>query len=104
MRSDWGKMAEEYLSRREQLALSIQLVDSRHKPSALDLQLHEWLEFNQKDYLIVATKADKLSSNELTKQVRLIETEMPESKVIPYSAQNGKGRDSVWSAIAAALH
>ena len=103
MRSDWGKMAEEYLSQREQLALSIQLVDSRHKPSQLDLQLHEWLEFNQKDYLIVATKTDKLSSNELTKQIRLIETDMPESKIISYSAQSGKGRDSVWSAIAAAL-
>ena len=103
MRSDWGKMAEEYLSHREQLALSIQLVDSRHKPSQLDLQLHDWLEFNQKDYLIVATKADKLSSNELTKQVKLIETEMPESKIISYSSQSGKGRDAVWSAIAAAL-
>jgi GTP-binding protein len=103
MRSDWGKMAEEYLSQREQLALSIQLVDSRHKPSQLDLQLHEWLEFNQKDYLVVATKADKLSSNELTKQIKLIESDMPESKIISYSAQTGKGRDSVWSAIAAAL-
>jgi len=103
MRSDWGKMAEEYLSHREQLALSIQLVDSRHKPSQLDMQLHEWLEFNQKDYLVVATKSDKLSSNELTKQIRLIETEMPESKIISYSSQSGKGRDSVWSAIAAAL-
>jgi GTP-binding protein len=103
MRSDWGKMAEEYLSQREQLALSIQLVDSRHKPSQLDLQLHEWLEFNQKDYLVVATKTDKLSSNELTKQIRLIETNMPESKIISYSAQSGKGRDSVWSEIATAL-
>ena len=103
MRSDWGKMAEEYLSQREQLALSIQLVDSRHKPSQLDLQLHEWLEFNQKDYLVVATKTDKLSSNELTKQVRLIETEMPETKVIPFSSQTGKGRDSVWSSIIASL-
>jgi GTP-binding protein EngB required for normal cell division len=51
----------------------------------------------------VATKTDKLSSNELTKQIRLIETDMPESKIISYSAQSGKGRDSVWSAIAAAL-
>ena len=103
MRSDWGKMAEEYLSQREQLALSIQLVDSRHKPSQLDMQLHEWLEFNQKDYLVVATKADKLSSNELTKQVKLIETVMPETTMITYSSQTGKGRDSVWSAIVAAL-
>jgi GTP-binding protein len=104
MRSDWGKMAEEYLSQREQLALSIQLVDSRHKPSQLDLQLHEWLEFNQKDYVIVATKTDKLSSNELTKQVRVIESEMAGGRVIAYSSQSGKGRDSVWSAIIAALN
>src|SRR4030095_7871832 len=103
MRADWGKMAEEYLSDREELALCIQLVDSRHKPSALDLQLHEWLVFNQKDHIVVATKSDKLSSNELTKQLRLIETEMPGSKVIPYSSQTGKGRDAVWSSIVAAL-
>ena len=103
MRSDWGKMAEEYLSQREQLTLCIQLIDSRHKPSQLDLQLNEWLDFNQKHYLVVATKADKLSTNELTKQVKLIESEMPKSKVIPYSSQSGKGRDSVWSAIVAAL-
>ncbi|MEO8043057.1 MAG: ribosome biogenesis GTP-binding protein YihA/YsxC [Acidobacteriota bacterium] len=103
MRADWGKMAEEYLSDREQLALCIQLVDSRHKPSQLDLQLHEWLVFNEKEHVVVATKADKLSSNELTKQVRLIETEMPGSKVITYSSQTGKGRDAVWSTISAAM-
>src|SRR5207253_3897566 len=37
MRADWGKMAEEYLSDRVQLALCIQLIDSRHPPTALDL-------------------------------------------------------------------
>src|SRR2546429_3247462 len=43
MRADWGKMAEEYLSEREQLALCIQLIDSRHEPTPLDLELNEWL-------------------------------------------------------------
>src|SRR5258708_31131249 len=45
VRSDWGKMAEEYLAEREELALCIQLIDSRHKPTALDIQLNEWLIF-----------------------------------------------------------
>jgi len=103
MRHDWGKMAEEYLSDREELALCIQLVDSRHEPSRLDLQLHEWLTFNQKKEIIVATKSDKLSSNELGKQVRLIGKEMPESKLITYSSTTGKGRDLVWSEILKAL-
>jgi len=99
MRADWGKMAEDYLSGREELALCIQLVDSRHEPSRLDLQLHEWLIFNEKKHIVVATKSDKLSANELGKQLRLIEQEMPGSKVIPYSSQTGKGRDKVWSQI-----
>ena len=99
MRSDWGKMAEEYLSEREQLSLSIQLIDSRHKPSQLDLQLHEWLAFNERNHIVVATKSDKLSSNELSKQMRVIEKEMSNSKVIPYSSQTGKGRDVIWSEI-----
>jgi GTP-binding protein len=103
MRSDWGKMAEEFLSERDNLALCIQLVDARHKPSALDLQLHEWLVHKDRDYVVIATKADKLSSNELGKQIRLITAEMPGSKVIPYSSQTGKGRDVVWSEIAARL-
>jgi GTP-binding protein len=103
MRADWGKMAEEYLSDREELVLCIQLVDSRHKPSNLDLQLHEWLTFNEKPHIVVATKSDKLSARELSKQVRLIEEQMPSSKVISYSSQTGKGRDKVWSEIASML-
>lgn len=103
MRADWGKMAEEYLSDRDELALSIQLVDSRHAPSKLDLQLHEWLVFNEKKHIVVATKSDKLSANELARQMRLIESELPGTRVIPYSAQTGKGRDLVWSEIVAAV-
>jgi GTP-binding protein len=103
MRADWGKMAEEYLSDREELSLSIQLVDSRHAPSKLDLQLHEWLVFNEKEHIVVATKSDKLSANELARQMRLIEDQLPGSRVIAYSAQTGKGRDRVWAEIVAAL-
>lgn len=103
MRSDWGKMAEEYLSEREEMALSIQLVDSRHEPSALDMQLHEWLMFNQKDHLVVATKSDKLSANLLQKQLTSIRQFMKGSIVLGYSASTGKGKDSVWNEIEAAL-
>lgn len=103
MRSDWGKMAEEYLSGREELALSIQLVDSRHEPSALDMQLHEWLIFNQKEHLVAATKSDKLSSNLLQKQLTSIRQTMKGSIVLGYSASTGKGKDAVWSEIETAL-
>ena len=99
MRSDWGEMAEEYLAKREQLVLSIQLVDSRHKPTVLDRQLHEWLQFHQKKHLIIATKADKLSNNKLNKSLREIEKTLPGSKIIAFSSVTGKGKDKIWGEI-----
>lgn len=103
MRSDWGKMAEEYLVNRNELVLSIQLVDSRHEPSALDMQLHEWLAFNKKDHMVVATKSDKLSANLLQKQLSSIRQAMKGSIVLGYSARTGKGKDAVLSEIETAL-
>jgi GTP-binding protein len=99
MRQDWGVMAEEYLAKRPQLMLSIQLIDSRHKPSKLDEELNEWLVFNQKNHIIVATKADKLSSKKLEESLAVIRKTMPNSKVITFSATKNIGRDEVWQEI-----
>lgn len=104
MRQDWGKMAEEYLYKRRELILSIQLVDSRHLPTPLDQQLNEWLTFHQKKHIVVATKADKLSKNQHKKNLEAIENALPESKIISYSAMTGKGKDLVWQEIENALY
>lgn len=103
MRADWGKMAEEYLTDRQELALSIQLVDSRHAPTAQDKQLHEWLIFSNRPYIIVATKSDKLSNNELSQNLTIIEQAMPGARVTPFSVTKGRGRETVWADIEAAL-
>ena len=103
MRTDWGKMAEDYLSAREELVLAIQLVDSRHEPSALDRQLHEWLVYRERPHLIVATKSDKLSKTQLAKQVKMIESTFPGTTVLPFSSETGSGRDGVWEQIETAL-
>lgn len=99
MRADWGVMARDYLIDREELVLSIQLVDSRHDPTVLDRQLNEWLLFNEKPHVVVATKADKVSANELQKQMRSVRKEFINSIVIPYSAVTGRGREELWSEI-----
>lgn len=103
MRSDWGVMAEEYLSQREQLVLCVQLIDSRHEPTRLDLQLNEWLNFNGKRHIAVATKSDKLSRNQLPKQLKAVRMALKFSEVIAYSAETGKGRDDVWKSIQTAI-
>lgn len=103
MRADWGTMAEQYLAEREHLELSIQLIDSRHKPTNLDIQLNEWLIFHGKQHIVVATKADKLSNNELQKQLKVIGGALTGSRVMAYSATTGKGRDELWGEIAKAV-
>ncbi|CAN5276453.1 ribosome biogenesis GTP-binding protein YihA/YsxC [soil metagenome] len=103
MRADWGKMAEEYLLKRHELVLFVQLIDARHEPSELDLKLSEWLQFHQKHSIVAATKSDKLSTNNLNKSLQLIEKTLPASKIIAYSAKTGKGREIIWREIENAL-
>lgn len=99
MRADWGKMVEEYLSERSELVLCIQLIDARHEPTALDRQLNEWLVFNRKKHITVATKADKLSANQLQNSMKTTKTAFQESAIMPFSAQTGRGRDEIWGEI-----
>jgi GTP-binding protein len=99
MRAGWGEMASNYLAKRDPLVLSIQIVDSRHEPTILDLQLDEWLAANAKPRVVVATKSDKLSQNELRKSIERARRVMGAERVITYSAITGRGRDEVWLTI-----
>src|SRR5438309_662066 len=99
IKSTWGEMATSYLAKRASLVLSIHIVDSRHEPTKLDLQLHEWLERHGKPRLIVATKSDKLSNNELRKSMERARLAFNEDRMVAYSARTGRGRDEVWRQI-----
>ena len=103
LQAEWSAAAEDYLAKREQLVLSIHIVDSRHEPSKQDLQLHEWLVHHQKPHLIVATKSDKLSKNELTKNVNRARQAFEGSDLITYSATKRHGREQLWNAIEKSL-
>ena len=103
IKSTWGEMATSYLAKRASLVLSIHIVDSRHEPTKLDLQLHEWLECQAQPRLIVATKSDKLSNNELRKSIERAQRAFKEDKVVAYSAKTGRGREEIWRQIEVAL-
>ena len=99
----WSEMATSYLANRKQLVLSIHIVDSRHEPTKLDLQLHEWLQHHRKPQIIVATKSDKLSNNELRKSIERAQRVLKIERVIAYSAVTRVGRAEVWHTIEEAL-
>jgi len=92
IKAEWNAAATNYLAKRAPLVLSIHIVDSRHEPTKQDLQLHAWLEHNRKPYLIVATKSDKLSNNELRKSIDRAARALRSGRVVAYSAMTGRGR------------
>jgi GTP-binding protein len=104
IRGSWGEMVTDYLAKRSQLVLSIHIVDSRHEPTKLDLQLHDWLKHSAKPRLIVATKSDKLSNNELRESMGRAQRIFSDDKVLTYSARTERGRNEVWRAIENAIN
>src|SRR5436309_5163882 len=102
LKKTWGAAATEYLAKRNQLVLSIQLVDSRHEPTQQDLQLHDWLKHHRKPHLVVATKSDKLSNNELHKNLNRAR-QLLESEVVAYSVNTKGGQKEIWSVIEKSL-
>ncbi|MBI4853539.1 MAG: YihA family ribosome biogenesis GTP-binding protein [Acidobacteria bacterium] len=96
-------IVEKYLAQRSELVLSILLIDSRHLPTEFDLKMKSWLEEIGRPFLIVLTKSDKLSNNELSNQTRKIKLALGVQEVIPYSSITSLGRDSLWKAILAQI-
>lgn len=96
MSENWGDMMETYFQRREGLRKVVQLVDIRHKPSAQDVQMYNYLKHYGLDGIVVCTKADKVSRNEAQKNIAMIRKTLElskEDKVIPVSSLKKTGCD-----------
>ncbi|MDD6646843.1 MAG: ribosome biogenesis GTP-binding protein YihA/YsxC [Firmicutes bacterium] len=98
----WGDMMENYLENRPNLLKVIQLVDIRHAPSKQDVEMYNYLRHFGLDGIVVATKADKISRNQMAKQLRLIRQTLgltSEDKVIPVSALKRTGHEELLDVI-----
>ncbi len=94
----WGSMIENYLKTRENLIKVVQLVDSRHIPTGMDIQMYDWLRFYHLDGFVVATKSDKISNNEKQKKIALIRKELhlnKEDKLLLVSSLNKQGKEEL---------
>ena len=98
-RRAWGRLIEKYLAEREQLVLSILIVDARHEPSPLDLQMKSWLQHFKFPYLVVSTKVDKLSANERHKSLQKAKKVLETEHILPYSSITRDGMKEVWNVI-----
>jgi GTP-binding protein len=76
-------------------------VDANIPPQKIDGQLIEWLRHADREFLVVATKADRVGSR-LQASINALKRELAVDEIIPYSAKTGQGQDVLWKAIRAA--
>jgi len=96
---EWPKFTEPYLNERPTLALCLALVDLNVSPQASDRQLFNFLDAAGRDFLLIATKSDRLSNNQLGNALKGLAEAYPTATVIPFSAKTGAGKDEVWKKI-----
>ena len=102
VKEKWGRMIEHYLHNSSQLKGVFLLVDIRHKPSANDCQMYEWMVNSGFSPVVIATKLDKIKRSQLKGCIKDIRDTLgmkPEELLIPFSAETKQGRAEIWSYI-----
>lgn len=87
----WDKLINEYLHDRENLKEVFLLVDIRHEPTDLDLQMYQWIIDSGFTGFIIATKYDKISKGQLQKHINAIKKKLnveDEGLIFAYSSEN----------------
>ncbi|MDP4144608.1 MAG: ribosome biogenesis GTP-binding protein YihA/YsxC [Bacillota bacterium] len=97
-KKNWGKMIEQYLINRPQLRKVVLLVDCRHKPTEDDKLMYEWIKHYNHELVLVATKSDKLTKNELVKSNKIIRETLnldKEDKIFYFSSLKKTGKEEL---------
>jgi len=103
IKSTWGAMIEGYLENREQLKLTLMLVDSRMPPTESDVLMKQWLDHHRIPNAMILTKADKISRNQLNQALRTGAKTLNTKEIIPFSAVTSSGKDEILTRIRTAI-
>jgi GTP-binding protein len=95
----WPEFIEPYLANRETLRLCVCLVDSNVPAQQSDRQLLDWLRSAGREFVVVATKIDRLSGNERTRNLLALKKGLELDEVLPVSAKTGYGVKELLSRI-----
>ena len=93
----WADLVNGYFAQQRRVSLVLQLVDMRHKPTADDMQMIDFLLVNQFPFAVVCTKSDKLNQRETQAQLKLFEELFSSNSVhfYPFSATKGWGKEEI---------
>jgi GTP-binding protein len=96
---EWKRVIDQYFRKSSAIVLAIQIVDARMPPTDSDLRLSEWLQRLEIPYMLVAAKADKLSNNQQSAQLRVISSSFGGQPVVMSSAKTGMGCKEIWKRV-----
>lgn len=97
-KESWGKIIEKYLIGRQELKRVILLVDCRHKPTDDDVLMFNWIKHYGYEVIVVATKSDKLTKNELRKSEIVIKETLKlknDDKLMFFSSLKKERREEI---------
>ncbi len=95
----WEKMIAEFLEQSEEIHFAFHFIDSRHKPTNLDLLLSDYLNRFGIQTKIILTKTDKLKQSELARVKKIVKevlgSELGEENIFLYSSVKGTGKKEI---------
>lgn len=98
-KEEWQKLIKNYFYESNNIALALHLIDSRHKPTQLDIMFNFLLKDLEIPYIVILSKADKLNQSERSKSVKQVMEQFPElslnDNLILYSSVKGIGKKTV---------
>lgn len=103
----FGELMEGYFQQGRNIKLVVQLVDMRHKPSADDYGMIDFMQQMNIPFIIVMTKSDKLKVKEYKRRLEESQAELAcagDVKIIPFSLQDGNGLDEIKKCIESAFN
>ena len=98
----WAELVEGYFAAGRNIALVVQIVDMRHKPTADDMNMINFLYDSGVPFIVVMTKSDKLNKSEYSAQMEQMAKIMaayPNVGLYPFSALSGDGAEAITDAI-----
>ena len=92
-------MMDDFFTNCTNLKGVVQIIDIRHKPTPLDIQMHNWIKEQRINGFVVLTKSDKLSNQQVIKMRSQILKEITDIYAIVYSSKLVLGRDEFLDAL-----
>ena len=100
---EWARFVDPYLEQRPTLTLCFALIDANIPAQESDRQLLEFLTDRGRPHVIIATKCDRMSGNELARAMRNLGQGYPGVPMVAFSAKTGAGQEELWDQIRASV-